>query len=489
MATDTTRQERVTTEEDALELVEESRQETWEGRACIKEMFEGSFPADLVFPFPTEGERRPEFVTFYEGMKEILETKCDPVEIDATGEYPEELLDALREIGAFGMKVPTSYGGLGLSQVEYGAVMEMLGSYDSNVCALLSAHQSIGVPRPLMLFGTDELKDKYLPRCAKGAISAFALTEPAVGSDPSAMSTSFEVDENGDYILNGEKLWCTNGTLADLLVVMARDASSEKNRISAFIVEAGWEGVEVAHRCRFMGLRALANGVIGFKNVRIPKANLIGTQGRGLKIALETLNAGRLSIPAGCAGAAKQMLEICQHWSNERASMGVTIGKHEAIATRVADMAATTFAMDSIADLANQMADRGGYDIRLEAACVKEWNTVRFWEIVDEALQIRGGRGYETEESLKGRGETPIAVERIMRDARINLVFEGSSEIMHLFMAREAVDLHLTLAGALINPKATMGDKLKVVPGMLGFYAKWYPDAVDQGAHDPREVR
>jgi hypothetical protein len=360
--------------------------------------------------------------------------------------------------------------------------MELVGSYDANIVALLSAHQSIGVPQPLKLFGTPEQKKKYLTRCAAGAISAFALTEPHVGSDPASLSTTAVAQGDG-FILNGEKLWCTNGTLAELLVVMARDPDT--NKISAFVVETEWPGVKVEHRCRFMGLRALANGVISFTDVFIPRENLIGEEGKGLKIALITLNTGRLSLPAAVAGTAKQCLGIVQNWSNVRHQWGVPIGKHEAIAHQIADMAATTFAMDSTAILASSMADRGGYDIRLEAAAAKEWNTVRAWEILDRTLQIRGGRGYETERSLSERGEAPIPVERMLRDCRINLIFEGSSEIMHLFMAREAVDKHLQVAGAMIDPRTPTSAKAAAIPKILAFYASWYPPLWLRGLANP----
>src|SRR5881296_3038661 len=463
---------RLPSEEESRQLAEQARQKEWEGRGFLRELFLGTFQLDLIHPFPLRREDRPEFARFYDELKAFLREEVDSAAIDHTGEYPAHVVDGLRKLGAFGMKIPAEYGGLGFSVSEYCKVMEMVGSYDGNINALLSAHQSIGVPQPLKLFGTPAQKKKYLPRCAAGAISAFALTEPHVGSDPASLSTTAEL--RGDsYVLNGEKLWCTNGTLAELLVVMARDPKTKK--ISCFIVETDWPGVKVEHRCRFMGLKALANGIVSFQDVHVPRENIVGEEGKGLKIALITLNTGGLRLPATCAGVAKLCLEICRGWANERKQWGVPIWRHEAIAHRIADMAATTFAMDSVSKLASAMADRGGYDIRLEAAAAKEWNTVRAWEIADATLQIRGGRGYETESSLKGRGEYPIPVERVMRDVRINLIFEGSSEIMHLFMAREAVDKHLQVAGAFIDPKKSAGEKFAVVPKILAYYVQWYP--------------
>lgn len=462
-----------TEERRALEVTEEAREEEWTNPSFVGDLFMGKLNMDAIMPFPEQSEKdKKAGDDLIAKLKVFLARELDADEVDKKGEIPPKVIEGFKKLGLFGIKIPREYGGLGLGQYNYGRIIELVSSHCGSTAVFLSAHQSIGVPQPLKMFGTKEQKEKYLPRLAKGEISAFALTEPGVGSDPSKMTTTATPTKDGKYFLiNGQKLWISNGPLADILVVMARTPTEdpEKTKITAFIVEKGMEGFSVAHRCSFLGLKGLHNGLLNFKNVKVPRENIIMGEGKGLKLALMTLNTGRLTLPAGSSGVAKQCLAIVRKWANERHQWGAPIGRHEAVAEKIAAIASDTFAIESVAWLTCAMADKGGADIRLEAAMAKLFSTERLWSIIDQTLQVRGGRGYETAESLRGRGEDAMPVERMLRDARINTIIEGTTDIMHLFIAREALDPHMKIAK--LSPLTGKMD----MAAAAKYYIKWYP--------------
>ncbi|MFE2357591.1 acyl-CoA dehydrogenase family protein [Streptomyces parvulus] len=476
------------TEREARQVAEAAREQDWRKPSFAKELFLGRFRLDLIHPHPLPADddvqRGEEFLA---KLRDFCETKIDGSVIERDARIPDDVITGLKELGAFGMKIDTKYGGLGLTQVYYNKALALVGSANPAIGALLSAHQSIGVPQPLKMFGTQEQKDTFLPRCARTDISAFLLTEPDVGSDPARLATT-AVPEGDDYVLDGVKLWTTNGVVADLLVVMARVPKSEghKGGITAFVVEAASEGVTVENRNAFMGLRGLENGVTRFHRVRVPAANRIGPEGAGLKIALTTLNTGRLSLPAMCVGAGKWCLKIAREWSAVREQWGKPVALHEAVGSKISFIAATTFALEAVLDLSSQMADENRNDIRIEAALAKLYGSEMACLMADELVQIRGGRGFETAASLEARGERAVPAEQILRDLRINRIFEGSTEIMHLLIAREAVDAHLSVAGDLIDPDKTLADKAKAGAQAGAFYAKWLPKLVAGPGQLPR---
>jgi len=466
----------------SLELAEDSREQEWKYPSFALKLFHGILDWHLIHPFPLQPENdKIKGDIFLQKLEQFLREKLDPNEVDKTGDIPKEVLDGLAKMGAFAIKIPVEYGGLGFSQTNYNRAVHLVASYCGSTAVLLSAHQSIGVPQPLKLFGTEDQKRKYFPKFAQGTISAFALTEPQAGSDPRQMTTTATpTDDNKYFLINGEKLWCTNGPIAGVLVVMAVtppkiERGKERKQITAFIVETDTPGVEMVHRCQFMGLHGIQNGLIRFKDVKVPHENIILGEGEGLKLALMTLNTGRLTLPAASTGIAKWCLLVARQWSVERKQWGSSIGEHESIALKLGNMAAHTFAMEAMSWLTAAMADDKKKDIRLEAAIAKYFCTEHSWRIVDDTLQIRGGQGYETAASLKARGMIPYPVERVLRDVRINLIIEGTSEIMHLFIAREALDPHLSRMKALLDPRTSISAKISALLSAIGYYFLWYP--------------
>lgn len=464
----------------ALQVTEAAR-ESHADPSFVAHLFMGRWrPEKLRAAAETVDAESGRAARFLAELGTFLHHEVDAEAIDRSGEIPSAVRAGLARLGAYGIKVPREYGGLGLSQTTYCRACMLIASHCMNTFAHVSVHQSVGVPQPLMLFGTDEQKRKFLPRVAGGELSAFALTEKGVGSDPARLTTE-AVPDGDDFVINGEKLWCSNGTEAGLLIVAAKTAPKMVNgkprtQITTFVVEANAPGIEVLHRCQFMGLRALYNGVIRFTNVRVPRANIVGGEGRGLKVALTTLNAGRLSIPASSLGMAKKSLAIAREWAAERVQWGVPIGQHAAIAEKIRRIAAHAFAMEAMLITTSRIVDRDKHaDIRLEASMCKLWATEKAWMCLDDVMQVRGGRGYETTDSLRARGEAPHPVERMMRDNRVTTIFEGSSEIMRLFIMREALDPHLKVAGIALNSERPWGERFRSALQAAGFYAAWYP--------------
>jgi alkylation response protein AidB-like acyl-CoA dehydrogenase len=479
------------TERDAREVAEAAREKEWVKPSFVRELFLGNLRMDLIHPIPDpDPDVRERGEAFMSDMEEFLKNEVDGLQIEKDGKIPDHVMDGLRQRKAFAMKIPQEYGGLGLSQTMYGRAIALMGSYSSAIGVLLSAHQSIGVPQPLKMFGTPEQKQKYLPRFVEGQISAFALTEPDVGSDPARVEATAEPTEDGEaYILNGEKLWCTNAPVAHVMVVMATTPpkpGKTRRSISAFIVENEWEGVETTHRLEFMGLRGIENGLVKFTNVRVPKENLLLGEGKGLKLALITLNTGRLTIPSTCAAAGKWCTRVAREFAAERIQWGAPVGKHDAVAQMLGEIASHSFAMEAVAEVSSALADTEDYDIRLEAAMAKMFNSETAWRVADLTMQVRGGRGYETAESLRNRGEPAIPLEQVMRDLRINMIFEGSSEIMRLFIAREALDPHLQKAGKFVETDASMGERAKDAVGLGAHMAGWYAGNVAGWSRWPR---
>lgn len=433
----------------------------------------------------------------YDKMEDFLINQVDPAEIEKTNEIPQRNLDWLCENGYFGMKLPEEYGGMALTQSQYMAILQLVATRCGALVALLSASCTIGVGWPIMAYGTEEQKKKWLSMVAMSP-SGFAFTEEKAGSDPAAMEVRairVRDEQTGKvtgYELSGRKWWTTNGPksmntyLSKVIVVIGKivdyDAQLvEKNykpNFGAFIVPTDLDGVKPVQRCNFAGLRGIYNGITDFVKVQIPVDQLIGRsdeenekkngwyprEGWGFKIALEALNSGRITIGGCCSASGKNALGAMRWWGNNRKQWGKLIDKHELVGTsKLAEGMSNALAMEAITWYAAAQAD-DHKDCRMEAATVKVFGSERLWNIVDDLVQVRGGRGYETAESLQQRGEAPLPVEQMFRDARPNRIFEGESSILGLFVVREGLEEYKS-RGEVFLEKGQYGKKLKAALG------------------------
>ncbi|MET8977499.1 acyl-CoA dehydrogenase family protein [Streptomyces sp. NPDC004539] len=405
-------------------------------------------PRLLALP---EGDPRrlpAEEEAFLARLREFCEKEADSAGIERDDRIPDEVIEGLKDLGAMSIRLPARYGGLGLSARCYHRALMLTSTTHPALSELLAAHQAIGLAQPVALFGTPEQKEAFLPRCVR-EISAFALTEADVGNDPFRVRTTAVRDPgSGGYVLDGVKMWTTNAVVADLLVVLAAVPAGEGGGggLTAFVVEADAPGVTVEHRGSFLGLRGLENGCVRLHRVAVPVGHRIGAEGEGLTVALAAQDTGRLSLPAASAATAKWSLAVARQWCAARVQWGRPIGRHDAVAGKLASIAATAFALEALVEVVARQAERPGLDTRADAELAKLFATERAWRVADDLVQIRGGRGYETAASAARRGERGVPVEQQLRDVRIGRIFDGSSEALRSFLAQELIAAYRSAA-------------------------------------------
>lgn len=395
-----------------------------------KELFFGRFREPSIMPYPEQPDRQRAVTDeVIERVAEFCRTKIDPVKIDREADIPDSVIKGLASMGVLGMTIKPEYGGQGRSQFEYCRVMEIIGGHCAATGVFVNAHHSIGL-RALELFGTDEQKEQWMKPLAAGEkLAAFALTEPLAGSDASNVRTRADESPDGKgYVLNGEKRWITNGGIADVLTVMARtpDPGQPDGKITAFLVTPDMKGFEVIEkRMEKVGIRGTATGHIKFTNMYVPKENILGPIGKGLRVALTVLDFGRTTFGACCTGAAKFCLERMVARANTRHQFGKTLSEFQLVKGKVAEAAADTYAMESATFLTAALIDSGAEDYMVETAMVKVFASDKLWRITNDCLQIWGGKGFFTDQPF----------ERLMRDARLNLIGEGANEVLRCFVA------------------------------------------------------
>jgi alkylation response protein AidB-like acyl-CoA dehydrogenase len=477
-----------------LERIEEAR-ERLAGSSFMAGVFVGRPDFALLLPPPEPPDERAGGEAFCRKVEAFLKNHVDPQEIERTAKIPEAVLKGLFELGAFGMKIPKEYGGLGFSYTNYGRVLTLIASWSNILSLTVAVPQSIGIAMPILLFGNEAQKRTYLPRVAREAISAFALTEPITGSDAANIQTEAALDRSGSHFLaNGEKLWCTNGPIARYITLIARvpakkvvqdgksawvparEGESCDDKVhTAFILPMETPGVTVLQRCQFEGCRGIENAYMRLKDVRIPVENVIGEIGKGLKYALTILNVGRaISIPAICLGMAKQAWQPTLDRANSRITFGKPLGERQTQMMRIGRMATDLFAMEALASLVWRMADQKHYDIRIEAAIAKICCSEKAIQFLKDAQIIFGGMGYETAESRQVRGEPGFPIEQLVRDAEMYRIGEGATDVLRPFVAREALSPHLDRARAYLEGGLTGAAKLHELLRLLRHYVPWY---------------
>jgi acyl-CoA dehydrogenase family protein 9 len=380
---------------------------------------------------------------------------------DRAGEMPASFVQELKEAGLFSLVVPEPFGGMGLGATAYARVIQELGRYDASIAVTVGAHSSIGM-RGLLLFGTDEQKARFLPRLSTGElVAAFCLTEPGAGSDAAAIKTTAVRDGDG-WVLNGEKLWITNGGIADFFTVFAKTSLEGRGHITAFMVTRDMKGVTTGPHEDKMGIRASSTTTVVLEDVHVPAANVLGEVGKGFKVAMKILNAGRTGLGGGSVGGMKRLIELSVNQARERKQFGQPIASYGLVQQKIAQMTIDCYAAESVVNMVAGLVDRGFEETQVEAAISKVLASEALWRTADEALQIAGGSGYMRE----------LPYELALRDSRINRIFEGTNEILRLFIALTAVnDLGQELADVAGSMKGVLSDPIKGF-GVLSDYAR-----------------
>ena len=446
----------------------------------ISGLFEGVVRRHLFRAYSLQA-MSPEAKEFKNKLRLVLIEKVDPERIDREGEISEEVFAALRQIGAFGIKIPKAYGGLGLSQTDYHTVATLLGGHDASSTVLLSAHNSIGVAEPLKLVGDASQKQRFLPRLARGEVSGFALTEKDAGCDIwDIKSYAIPVREHGTlvgYRVSADKLYTTNAPrgnhvfLASLLIVIAQiveaphevDRPKEKRQFGAFVVETNSVGCRCA-RLRFMGVRGIYNGEVHLSDVHVPVENRLGEEGTGLRRALESLTVGRLTLPAACLGVLKKCLWFARLRASKRVQYDRPIGEHTDIGVKLVAMASRVLALEALVKISGLWAD-AKQDVRLESAAIKILATEWLLESLLDLFRIYGGRAFETPDSLRLRGEIPVPIERMIRDSLINVIWEGTNGILTLWIGREGLEQYFQQGKGFLNLQ--LAEMLQATPFFL----------------------